>query len=111
VHLNSIMVIGRISPQGPHLRYAENGTASCSFVLEVDEHSQGKVYTTYIPIEITGKFAEQTAADVEPGDELLISGKWKYRSSVDPKTGQKVSKPVVSSWGVSQRQPAGAVPS
>jgi single-stranded DNA-binding protein len=59
--------------------------------------------TTYIPCEITGKSAEQTASEVEAGDVLQISGKWKYKSSVDPKSGVKVSKPVVSSWGVSQR--------
>jgi hypothetical protein len=39
-------MIGRVSPKGPQLRYAENGTPSCSFVLEIDEVSQGKVYTT-----------------------------------------------------------------
>jgi hypothetical protein len=27
------------------LRYAESGTPCCSFVLEIDELSQGKVYT------------------------------------------------------------------
>ena len=84
----------------------ENGTPACSFVLEVDELSQGKVYTTFIPCEISGKFAEQTSVEVEAGDVLQIAGKWKYKSVVDPKSGAKVSKPVVSSWGVSQRIPA-----
>jgi single-stranded DNA-binding protein len=108
VHLNSCLMIGRVSPKGPQLRYAENGTPACSFVLEVDELTNGRTYTTYIPCEITGKYAEETAATVEPGDVLQVSGKWRYKSTVDPKSGAKVSKPVVSSWGVSQRVPAPA---
>jgi single-stranded DNA-binding protein len=99
-------MIGRVSPKGAALRYAESGTPCCSFVLEVDEVTQGKTYTTYIPCEITGKYAEDTSVTIEPGDVLQISGKWKYKSTVDQKTGAKVSKPVVSSWGISQREPA-----
>ena len=105
MHLNSCVMIGRVSAKGPQLRYAESGTPFCSFVLEVDELSQGKTYTTYIPCEITGKYAEQTSVDIEPGDVLQIAGKWKYKSTVDQKTGAKVSKPIVSSWGISQRYP------
>jgi single-stranded DNA-binding protein len=106
VHLNSCLMIGRVSAKGPQLRYAESGSPFCSFVLEIDELTDGKVYTTYIPCEITGKYAEQTSVEVEAGDEIQISGKWKYKSTVDQKSDVKVSKPVVSSWGVSQRIPA-----
>jgi single-stranded DNA-binding protein len=95
-----------VSVKGPALRYAENGTPVCSFVLEVDELSQGKTFTTWIPCEISGKNAEQTAGEVEAGDILQISGKWKYKSTVDQKSGVKVSKSVVSSWGIAQRIPA-----
>ena len=110
MHLNSILMIGRVSAKGPSLRYSESGVPSTSFVLEVDEIAQGKVYTTFIPCEISGKYAEATASDVEPGDVLQIAGKWKYKSVVDPKSGAKISKPVVSSWGVSQRLPAETPP-
>jgi single-stranded DNA-binding protein len=105
MHLNSVQVIGRVSAKGPQLRYAESGTPLCSFVLEVDEVSQGKTYTTFIPCEITGKYAEQTSVEVEAGDELHIAGKWKYKSTVDPKTQAKVSKPVISTWGIAQQIP------
>jgi single-stranded DNA-binding protein len=105
VHLNSCVMIGRVSPKGAQLRSMESGTPFCSFVLEVDEvMPHGNVYTTYIPVEITGKFAEATAGEIAAGDVLQISGKWKYRSTVDVKSGAKVSKPVVSSWGVQQRE-------
>jgi single-stranded DNA-binding protein len=103
MHLNSCLMIGRVSPKGPQLRYAENGTPICSFILEVDELTHGQTFTTWIPCEISGKYAEQTAGEVEAGDVLQIAGKWKYKSTVDQKSGAKVSKPVVSSWGVSQR--------
>ena len=106
MHLNSCLMIGRVSAKGPQLRYQENGQPACSFVLEIDEVTHGRTYTTYIPIEIAGKYAEPTAAEVEAGDVLQISGKWKYKSVVDQKSGAKVSKPVVSSWGVAQRIPA-----
>jgi single-stranded DNA-binding protein len=100
-------MIGRVSPRGAQLRYAENGTPLCSFVLEIDEVTNGKVYTTFIPCEITGKHAEQTSIEVEPGDILQIAGKWRYKATViDQKTGAKISKPVVSSWGASQRIPS-----
>lgn len=106
MHLNSCFMIGRVRAKGPQLRYAENGTPLYSFLLEIDELTNGRTYTTYIPCEITGKYAEQTAVGVKPGDVLQLAGKWKYKSTVDPKSGVKVSKPVVSSWGISQRQAA-----
>jgi hypothetical protein len=61
------------------------------------------VYTTYIPCEITGKYAEESAVTIEPGDVLQIAGKWTYKPGViDPKTGAKIAKPVVSSWGAAR---------
>ena len=47
---------------------------------------------------------------IEPGDVLHLVGKWKYKSTVDQKSGAKVSKPVVSAWGIQQRQPATTAP-
>jgi hypothetical protein len=48
LHVNLVLLVGRVSANGPHLRYAENGTPLCTFVLEIDERSQGKVYTTVL---------------------------------------------------------------
>jgi single-stranded DNA-binding protein len=110
MHLNSCTMIGCVSSKGAALRSTESGAPFCSFVLEVDELSQGKVYTTWIPIEIVGKHAEQTSMDLEAGDEVLVSGKWKYKSTVDQKSGVKMSKPMVSTWGIQQRQPAQTSP-
>jgi hypothetical protein len=43
VHLNSVQLIGRVGPKGAQRRYAESGTPFCTFVLEVDELSHGKI--------------------------------------------------------------------
>jgi single-stranded DNA-binding protein len=108
MHVNHCLIIGRVSKSGPKLTYAASGTPICSLVLEVDEVGKGgEIFTTYLPCEVSGKYAETTAEEVEAGDELQIVGKLKYRSLIDPKTSVKVSKLIISTWGISQRTPAG----
>src|SRR5262245_13311627 len=109
MHVNVCTLVGRVAKAGPKLSYASNGTPSCTFTLEVEELSkEGKVFTTWIPVEISGRYAESTASDLDGGDEILIAGKLKYKSVVDPKTQAKSSKLIVSSWGVANRVPAQA---
>jgi hypothetical protein len=63
MHLNVCTIVGRVSKAGPKLSYAASGTPSCTLVVEVDEHGKGgEVFTTYLPVEITGKYAEMSAA-------------------------------------------------
>jgi single-stranded DNA-binding protein len=111
MHINVCTLVGRVSKAGPKLSYASSGTPVCSLVVEVDEQAGEQVYTTYIPVDITGRYAEQTSIEVEAGDEVMISGKLKYRSVVDQKTQQKTSKLIVSSWGIQQRVAAVTSPS
>jgi single-stranded DNA-binding protein len=107
VHINHALIIGRISKAGPKLSYASSGTPICSLVVEVDEVGKDhQTFTTYLPVEVSGKYAETVAAEVEPGDEIQIVGKLKYKSVVDPKTQAKTSKLIISTWGVNQRTPA-----
>jgi len=106
LHLNSVQLIGRVGKTRPSLSYASSGVTSLSFTLEVDELSKaGEVFTLYLPIEIWGQ-AEAAAETLEVGDEVMLSGRLKYRSTVDQKTQTKVSKLCISSWGIQQRQPA-----
>ena len=58
----------------------------------------------HLPVELWGQ-AEAAAETLEPGDEVMMTGKLKYKSVVDAKTQAKVSKLIVSSWGISQRLP------
>jgi single-stranded DNA-binding protein len=96
VHLNSVQLIGRVGKTGPKVQYASNGHPTCMFTLEVDEPGKGgEVFTLYLPIEIWGQ-AETAAETLEPGDEVMLSCRLKYKSTVDSKTQQKVSKLILS---------------
>jgi single-stranded DNA-binding protein len=107
VHCNVVTLVGRVSQAGPELSYASSGTPVYSLVVEVDEFGPGdKIFTSWLPVRTTGKHAEQTSVDLEPGDIVMVSGKLKYESSVDKQTQQKTSKLIISSWGIQQRQPA-----
>jgi single stranded DNA-binding protein len=106
LHINVCTIVGRLS-KDPELRYAENGTPVCSLVVGVEEHAGEKIYTTYLPVDITGRYAEQCFEDVSAGDEVMISGKLKYKSVVDKRTQEKTSKLIVSTWGIQQRIPSG----
>jgi single-stranded DNA-binding protein len=110
VHLNSVQVIGRVGKAGPKLQYASSGAASATFTLEVDEPSKsGETFTLFLPVEIWGQ-AERAVELLDPGDEVMLSGRLKYKSHVDAKTQQKVSKLILSSWGIQARQPATTSP-
>jgi single-stranded DNA-binding protein len=103
MHLNSVQLIGRIGKKRPEWGYTASGAATCHFTLEVDEPSKsGEVFTLYLPVEIWGQ-AERAVELLEPGDEVMLSGKLKYKSVLDSKTQQKSSKLIVSSWGIQQR--------
>jgi single-stranded DNA-binding protein len=103
VHVNKVILIGRIGERGVKVTYSEQAIHTCSFVLEVDEVIQsGKVFTTWLPDEIVGKYAEDVAHSLEPGDEVLVDAKLKYRRLIDKKTGENASKWVVSGWTVTK---------
>jgi single-stranded DNA-binding protein len=105
MHLNSVQLIGHVSKNGPKVNYASNGNPTCTFTLEVDELGKGgEVFTLYLPVEIWGQ-AEHAAEMLEPGDEVMLSGRLKDKSVVDAKSQVKVSKLIMSSWGISQRLP------
>ena len=100
MHLNKAILIGRVGERGPRLTYDERSTPTCGFTLEVDEVSQsGKVFTLYVAVEVTGKFAEAAAEHLEPGQQVLVDGKLKYKKFTD-KASQLTSKLIVSTWQV-----------
>jgi single-stranded DNA-binding protein len=106
VHVNSVLVVGRVGKNLPKVQYASNGNPTCTYTLEVDEPSKsGETFTLFLPVEIWGQ-AEIAAETLDPGDEVMLQGKLKYKSVVDAKTQVKVSKLMISSWGIAQRQPA-----
>jgi single-stranded DNA-binding protein len=113
VHLNKATLIGRVTSTGPKLTYAENGTPTCNFWLEVLELGKDhKLHASYLPCEVVGKQAEDVAAELEPEDEICIDGKLRYRSAGVTKDGKKAGGCVVTSWFITKAQGATAtVPS
>jgi hypothetical protein len=70
MHLNKVVIIGRVGARGVKLTYDERSTPTCAFTLEVDEVGPaGKVYTSYLPVEIVGKYAEAAAERLEAAYE------------------------------------------
>jgi hypothetical protein len=73
LHLNRELLLGRLGPRGVRLTDNASATPTCSFVLEVDKIGRdGKVYTSFHSVEITGKHAEPCAEQRLPGDEVLV---------------------------------------
>jgi single-stranded DNA-binding protein len=86
--------------------YDERAIPTCAFTLEVNESGkEGQIYTPYLSIEIMGKYAEDAAERLEPGDEVMMDGRLKDKSHVDATTGQKTSKLIVTSWTVTPAVP------
>jgi single-stranded DNA-binding protein len=107
MHVNKQLLLGRIGAKGAELRYNAHGTPYCSLTLEIDKAGKdGPIYTNYHRIEITGRFSEELAVTLDPGDEILVEGEHQYRSTIDPKTQQKKTTCVLSTWGIQQRIPA-----
>jgi len=110
MHVNRQILLGRIGPRGVRLTYNSAGTPICTLTLEIDKVGRDqKTYTSFHTVEITGKHAEPCAEQLLPGDEVLVEGEHQYRSTIDPKTQEKRTKCVLSTWGITQRMPA-AVP-
>jgi single-stranded DNA-binding protein len=103
VQLNKGVLIGRIGERGVTVTYSDQAVPTCSLTLEVDEVSPGgKVFTTCLPVESVGKYAEDVAHSLEPGDEVLVDATLKYRRLIDNKTGENASQWVVSGWTVTK---------
>jgi single-stranded DNA-binding protein len=75
MHLNKVMLIGRVGECGPKLTYSEQTVPTGTFTLKLDEVSPtGKVYTSYLPVAVIGKYAEAAADRLEAGQEVLVDG-------------------------------------
>ena len=106
MHVNKVVLIGRVGERGGRVTYGERAIPACAFTLEVDEPGQeGQIYTSYRPIEIVGEDAEDAAARLEPGDDVMVNGRLKDKSYVDATTGQQTGKLLVSSWAVTPAVP------
>ncbi len=101
IHTARAFVIGIVTHK-PKLTYPKNGGhPTLSFVLEVSEPgNDGKTYKTYVPCEIYGKTAETVAEQLTVGEEVVIDGKLKNRST--SRNGIKIRTLVVWVWTVTR---------
>jgi hypothetical protein len=107
MHVDKIVLIGCVAERGVRVSNDERAIPTCAFTLEVDEPGkEGQIYTSYLPVEIVGKYAEAAAERLGPEDDVRIDGRRKYKSHVDATTGQKTGKRLVSSWTVTPAAPA-----
>jgi single-stranded DNA-binding protein len=99
-----VILLGRVTTAGPKLTYPEKlgGHPTCSFWVQVDEPGKdGQIYSSYLPVEITGKHAEDVASELNPGDEVCLDGKLKYKTTIG-KDGHKRGSVIVTAWFVTR---------
>lgn len=81
--MNSVNLIGRLA-RDPELRYTQNGTAVCSFVLAVrnpyKQDEDGNYEADFINCVAWQTPAEMIAESHQKGDQLAISGRIQTRS-------------------------------
>ena len=88
--MNKVTLIGRLT-KDPELRYTPgNGTAVTNITLAVDNYNSknGEKGADFIPVEIWGKQAENTAQFMSKGSMVAISGRIST-GSYDAKDGTK----------------------
>ncbi|MDQ3830548.1 MAG: single-stranded DNA-binding protein [Candidatus Tectomicrobia bacterium] len=99
--LNKVLLTGAVSEAGPKLNYPESGgNPVCSFTLIVTEKGpNGQAFKLFVPVDVFGKDAENTAERLEAGMPVFIDGKLKWKSWVDKK-GEKQGRLTVMTWSV-----------
>lgn len=82
--LNKAMIIGRIQPNDPELRYTQSGQAVCSFKVVTDESYKDKDGNTHERAEwhrivFWGKAGEIIAQYMKKGRQIYIEGRIQTR--------------------------------
>lgn len=86
--LNLAIIIGRLTAD-PELRYTPSGTAVATFTIATDRFSkEGEKETTFIPIVVWRKQAENCAEYLRKGSLAAVEGRINVRSYED-KEGKK----------------------
>lgn len=99
MHINKVILLGRVSGRGVQSFTNANGHPYAAFSIAVDEvSSEGKTFTAFIPCRIYGKGAE-VAETLLPGEEVMIDGKLSLEAIGDGQGG-KMTKLMVTSFRV-----------
>jgi single-strand DNA-binding protein len=102
--LNKVMLIGRIQPNDPELRYTQSGQAVCTFKMVTDESykdREGNMVerSEWHNIVAWGKAGEIIAQYMKKGSQIFVEGRLQSRKYED-KEGQTryVTEIVVSDF-------------
>ena len=71
--MNSVVLAGKISLSAK-LQATQTGKQSVYFGLALEEHNQGKIYTTYVDVICYGKAAD-AAQFLQKNQWVVVSGK------------------------------------
>lgn len=90
--LNKVMLIGRIQPNDPELRYTQSGQAVCTFKMVTDESykdREGNMVerSEWHNIVAWGKAGEIIAQYMKKGSQMFVEGRLQSRKYED-KEGQ-----------------------
>ena len=82
--LNKAMIIGRIQPNDPELRYTQSGQAVCTFKIVTDESYKDKEGTTHERAEwhrvvFWGKAGEIISQYMKKGRQIYVEGRIQTR--------------------------------
>ena len=82
--LNKVMIIGRIQPNDPELRYTQSGQAICTFKIVTDESYKDKDGQTHERAEwhrivFWGKAGEIIAQYMQKGRRIYVEGRIQSR--------------------------------
>lgn len=90
--LNKVMLIGRIQPNDPELRYTQSGQAVCTYKMVTDESYKDRDGNTverseWHNIVAWGKAGEIIAQYMKKGSQMFVEGRLQSRKYED-KEGQ-----------------------
>jgi Single-strand binding protein family len=80
--INHVCLAGKVGDYGCRLTYLPSGKPELQLTLILEKPGTGgKVFRTYVPIQVYGSHAEALAERLEPGDLILIPhGQLSYQS-------------------------------
>ena len=78
--INHVVLAGKISDYGVKLSYLPSGKPEMTFSLILEKPGlEGKVYKTFVPIQVYGAQTEHLAETLEPGDLVMVDGQLAHK--------------------------------
>lgn len=85
--MNNVQIIGRLA-RDPDMRKGSSGTTVCKMTVAVDSGYGDKKETSFIPVVVFGKIAENCEKYLSKGSQVAVNGK--IQTGSYEKDGRKV---------------------